>query len=88
MSDDIKEILEALRDSIDDTGTNKVNFINWVNKIEDYITKLQEENQYSDYCNEQLRKKIVNLDYKIEKLEEDNNELKERIKEMIGELYE
>ena len=44
MKDEIKEILEALRDSIDDTGTDKVNFINWVDKIEDYITNLQEEN--------------------------------------------
>ena len=45
MKDEIKEILEALRDSIDDTGTDKVNFINWVDKIEDYITNLQEENK-------------------------------------------
>ena len=45
LKDEIKEILEALRDSIDDTGTDKVNFINWVDKIEDYITNLQEENK-------------------------------------------
>ena len=44
MKDEIKEILEALRDSIDDTGTDKVNFINWVDKIENYITTLQKEN--------------------------------------------
>ena len=45
MKDEIKEILGALRDSIDDTGTDKVNFINWVDKIENYITTLQEENK-------------------------------------------
>ena len=39
----------------------------------DYITNLQEENEYSNYCNEELRKKITNLEYKIERLE---NELK------------
>lgn len=48
--DEIKEILEALRDSIDDTGTDKVNFINWVDKIEDYITNLQEIEKEHKNC--------------------------------------
>lgn len=32
--------------------------------------KLKEDLDYSDYCNEQLRKKIINLEYKIATLEE------------------
>ena len=49
-----------------------------VNKeAEDYITNLQEENEYNNYCNEELRKKITNLEYKNERLEEDNKRLKE-----------
>lgn len=32
--------------------------------------KLKEEVEYSNYCNEQLRKKISNLEYKIVTLEE------------------
>ena len=43
----------------------------------DYITNLQEENEYSNHCNEELRKKITNLEYKIERLEEDNKQLKD-----------
>lgn len=43
MNNEIKEILEALRDSIDNTGTDKVNFINWVDKIENCITTLQKK---------------------------------------------
>lgn len=39
--------------------------------------KLQEENEYSNHCNEELRKKITNLEYKIERLEEENKKLKE-----------
>ena len=35
----------------------------------DYITNLQEENEYSNYCNKELRKKIINLEYKIKLLE-------------------
>ena len=54
--DEIKEILEALRDSIDDTGTDKVNFINWVDKIEDYIINLQQANKHLDEVNCKLRK--------------------------------
>lgn len=41
------------------------------------ITNLQEENEYNNYCNEELRKKITNLEYKNERLEEDNKQLKE-----------
>ena len=43
----------------------------------DYITNLQEENEYNNYCNEELRKKITNLEYKKERLKEDNKQLKE-----------
>ena len=40
---------------------------------EDYVKELQEENEYSSHCNEELRKKITNLEYKIKRLE---NELR------------
>jgi len=43
---------------------------------EEYI-KLQEENEYFNHCDEEKRKKITNLEYKIERLEEDNKQLKE-----------
>lgn len=33
--------------------------------------KLKEDLDYSNYCNEQLRKKIINLEYKIATLEEE-----------------
>lgn len=33
--------------------------------------KLKEDLEYSNYCNEQLRKKIINLEYKIATLEEE-----------------
>ena len=36
--------------------------------------RLQEDLDYSNYCNEELRKKITNLEYKIKLLEEDNTE--------------
>jgi len=61
MNNEIKEILEALRDSIDDTGTNKVNFINWVDKIEDYITNLQQIEQDHQKLNSELRKENERL---------------------------
>ena len=32
--------------------------------------KLKEDLEYSNYCNEQLRKKIINLEYKIATLDE------------------
>lgn len=34
----------------------------------------QEELEYEHYCNEQLRNKITNLEYKIKRLEEDNKQ--------------
>lgn len=35
----------------------------------------EEELEYEQYCNEQLRNKITNLEYKIKKLEEENEVL-------------
>ncbi len=86
MNDEIKEILEALRDSIDDTGTDKVNFINWVNKIEDYITNLQQDNEKigklwreeEAHCillqqeNERLKEERQRLLYNLEKVCEED----------------
>ena len=40
---------------------------------ENDIKLLKEEIEYEQYCNEQLRNKITNLEYKIKRLE---NELK------------
>ena len=88
MKDEIKEILEVLRDSIDDTGTDKVNFINWVDKIEDCITNLQEKNikkdnvingieAFIEYLDRETNVYLVNTAYtvilgKIKKLKIDN----------------
>lgn len=49
----------------------------------DYITNLQEENEYSDYCNKKLREKITNLEYKITTLEDYKTRNKKAI-EHIG----
>ena len=48
----------------------------------------QEELEYEHYCNEQLRNKITNLEYKIKRLEEDNKykEVLDKIKEK-GVMY-
>lgn len=43
-----------------------------VEKKDKKIERLQEDLEYSNYCNEELRKKITNLKYKIKLLEEDN----------------
>ena len=45
----------------------------------------QEELEYEHYCNEQLRNKITNLEYKIKRLEEDNKYkiVLDKIKELI-----
>lgn len=47
----------------------------------------QEELEYEHYCNEQLRNKITNLEYKIKRLEEDNKykEVLDKIKELMKE---
>jgi chromosome segregation ATPase len=42
----------------------------------EYI-KLQQENEYFNHCDEEKRKTITNLRYKIERLEEENAKLKE-----------
>lgn len=74
MKDEIKEILEALRDSIDDTGTDKVNFINWVDKIENYITTLQERINNQEFLlkeqGKELKELYARIDKTIDKLSE------------------
>lgn len=82
MNNDIKEILEQL-EWYRKIGKKDVFYPEYVlsNKkafmLLDYITNSQEENEYNNYCNEELRKKITNLEYKNERLEEDNKRLKE-----------
>ena len=70
MKDEIKEILEALRDSIDDTGTDKINFINWMDKIEDYITNLEECHKNMFDINLENDKLIWNLQNENERLKQ------------------
>lgn len=51
----------------------------------------QKDLEYEQYCNEQLRNKITNLEYKIKRLEEDNkyqivlDKIKEKINEELKE---
>lgn len=47
-------------------------------RLEDENDKLQEDLNYSNYCNEELRKKITNLNYKITTLEEYIKDLENR----------
>lgn len=91
MNDEIKEILDGFKEILDNPTTideccdgriieidrSYDLYLDEIKALLDYITNLQEENEYSDYCNEQLRKKIANLEYKIKKAEEDNKQLKE-----------
>lgn len=75
MKDEIKEILDKWKCYIELTKkftTNEYEMLRVedINKILDYITNLQEENEYSDYCNKKLREKITNLEYKITTLED------------------
>ena len=46
------------------------------------IERLNKELEYSDFCNKQLRDTITNLEYKVQRLEEDLKELK--VKKKIG----
>lgn len=62
MKKDIKEILYYFKkyhfeDTMIDGKECKL--------LYDYITNLQEENEYNNFCNEKLREKITNLEYKI-----------------------
>lgn len=79
MSEEIKEILEDVKRHLDYVEATKQSSIrdNEMKAMYDCITSLQEENEYSNHCNEELRKKITNLEYKIERLEENNKHLKE-----------
>lgn len=73
MKDEIKEHMQNCVDREESCLLNSDN----TKLLLDCITNLQEENEYSNYCNEQLRKKIANLEYKIKKAEENNKQLKE-----------
>ena len=81
MSEEIKEILDNFEKyEARYRLRNETQFIITHREIQillDYITNSQEENEYSNHCNEELRKKITNLEYKIERLEEDNKQLKD-----------
>ena len=71
MTNEIKEIINDLQrvadrkcypeDILDGSIAQE-----WV----DYITNLQEENEYNNFCNEKLREKITNLEYKISTYED------------------
>jgi len=63
MQEEIKNILKCLEMDMLDNKQIEI--------LLDYITNLQEENEYSNHCNEELRKKITNLEYKIKRLEEE-----------------
>ena len=69
--ENIKEILEDVKRHLDYVEATKQCSIrdNEMKVMYDYITNLQEENEYSDYCNEKLREKIANLEYKITNLQ-------------------
>ena len=54
----------------------------------DCITNIQEENEYSNHCNEELRKKITNLEYKIERLKEELQQEKKDFKEANDYCFE
>lgn len=41
------------------------------NNIDKTIKQLEEDLEYEQYCNKQLRDKITNLEYKIKKIEEE-----------------
>ncbi|MBR2248696.1 MAG: hypothetical protein IKE89_03525 [Bacilli bacterium] len=81
MQEEIKEILDKLQKVANRETASRNALMEMKDKdyqlLLDYITNLQEENEYSNHCNEELRKKITNLEYKIERLEEDNKNLKE-----------
>lgn len=81
MQEEIKEILDNFEKyEARYKLHNETQFIITHREIQillDCITNIQEENEYSNHCNEELRKKITNLEYKIERLEEDNKQLKD-----------
>ncbi len=83
MNNEIKEILAEIKDNINETPKrmfkcNKVTFnLEESQLLLDYITNLQEDLEYSDYCNEQLRKKITNLEYKINLLQGEDKDVKD-----------
>ncbi len=81
MNNDIKEILDDKKVIIDQhwnyiiIGNEK--YYELPKRLLDYITNLQEDLEYSDYCNEQLRKKITNLEYKINLLQGEDKDVKD-----------
>lgn len=71
MNDEIKELLDRIANY-----PEKLYCLNENEKhlLLDYITNLQEENEYNNYCNEKLREKITNLEYKIKLLQGKSDE--------------
>ena len=67
---------KEIKETIDYLKAHESNLAFRINELLKYFDELQEENEYSNYCNEELRKKITNLKYKIELLEQENEELK------------
>lgn len=65
-----------IKETIDYLKAHENNLAFRINELLKYFDELQKENEYSNYCNEELRKKITNLKYKIELLEQENEELK------------
>lgn len=65
-----------IKETIDYLKAHEDNLAFRINELLKYLDELQKENEYSNYCNEELRKKITNLKYKIELLEQENEELK------------
>ena len=85
MNDKIKEILNYL----DMYKNMNEGLLNSKDKklLLDYITNLQQENErlkeeqeYNNYCDEQLKKKISNLEYKITTLEDYKSRCKKAVK--------
>lgn len=67
MNDEIKEILQRLNKAMTDNNCIDKDI---AKRYYDAITNLQQENEYNNYCEEELRKKISNLEYKITTLED------------------
>ena len=84
MQEEINEILDKLYLNFEKAGLTAPEY----SDLRDYITNLQEENEYNNYCNEELRKKITNLEYKIERLEEELQQEKKDFKEANDYCFE
>lgn len=87
MQEEIKEILDDLLFTTTLPNVSVKLSEEKLNQLKDYITNLQEENEYFNYCDEEKRKTITNLRYKIERLEEKNERLKEELEELREDNY-